>query len=84
MPSLPSELPAAIVERGRSFLNRAASITYDGTDHYLLGLLYYRVSFLRESPPSLIVPGDWTAIASPRALALLELLSRHPEDGSTR
>lgn len=75
LPLAPAPLPAAVLERLRRQLATAAPMVFDGgTQHYLLGVLYYRVRFQRESPASLLVPDEWLALASPRALLMLQAL----------
>jgi hypothetical protein len=49
-------------------------MVYDGRQLYLLGVLYYRVRFQRESPHTILVPGEWIDLASPRTLLILEAL----------
>jgi O-antigen ligase/Flp pilus assembly protein TadD len=43
----------------------------DGRQHYQLGILYYRVRFQRESPISILIPGDWIGFTPARSLLLL-------------
>ena len=72
------KMPDPVVDLLKESLNPAAPIVFDGgTQRYLLGVLYYRVRFLRESPTSILVPGEWLTFSSPRALLLLEALNRH-------
>jgi hypothetical protein len=47
-----------------------------GVQHYLLGVLYYRTRFQRESPTTLLIPGDWVQLASPRSLLIFEALGQ--------
>jgi O-antigen ligase/tetratricopeptide (TPR) repeat protein len=67
--------PDVVVEKLREALPSAAPLTFEhGLQHYLLGILYYRVRFQRESPPSLLIPDDWIELASPRSLLIMEAL----------
>jgi tetratricopeptide (TPR) repeat protein len=75
LPASDEPPPKQLVERLEAALPRSASMVYDGGQHYLLGILYYRTRFLRESPVSLLIPGEWIALASPRALQLLDSLN---------
>jgi tetratricopeptide (TPR) repeat protein len=77
-PSGPGPAPEPVADLLKQALDPAAPIVFDGgTQRYLLGVLYYRVRFLRESPTSILVPGEWLTFSSPRALLLLEAIGRH-------
>lgn len=68
-------VPSVIVSRLRETLPRAAPMVFDdGIQRYALGVLYYRARFFRESPTSIMVPGDWLNLASPRVLLIQQLL----------
>ncbi len=60
----------------------AAPMVYDaGNQRYYLGVLYIRTRLLRESPTSLLIPGEWITLASPRALLIEDaILAAHKED----
>ena len=77
-PIASAPMPGPVAELLDDALGPAAPIVFDGgTQRYLLGVLYYRVRFLRESPTSILVPGEWLTLSSPRALLLLEAINRH-------
>lgn len=76
------DIPNQVIERMRAALPGAAPFVYDnGVQHYLLGLLYYRPRFFRESPTTLLIPSELTApagesplIESPRVEAMKRIL----------
>jgi tetratricopeptide (TPR) repeat protein len=72
--SEPGPVPDEVVDRLRDALPHASAMVYDGRQLYLLGVLYYRVRFQRESPHTILVPGEWIDLASPRTLQILEAL----------
>ena len=75
----PSEeaLPHEVAERvEKAAVSSAPMVFDDGRQHYQLGILYYRVRFFRESPVSILIPGDWLIFASPRSLLLLAEIDR--------
>lgn len=60
-------MPGPVRERLEVALTASAPMVFDdGVQYYKLGALYYRVRFLRESPTSILVPGEWLEFASPR------------------
>jgi hypothetical protein len=63
-----------------AYLHAAPMAFDDGRQRYEQGILYYRVRFLRESPTSILIPGEWLQMSSPRALLLQETLDRHADD----
>lgn len=74
----PASLPKPVLERLRVALPASAPMVFDnGIQRYTLGVLYYRVRFLRESPTSIMVPGDWLNFASPRTLLIADALEKH-------
>jgi hypothetical protein len=85
IPNTPDAIPDAVVDRLEATLTTAAPMFLDhGVQRYRLGILYYRVRFLRESPASIIVPGEWITYASPRALLMLTELDFARSDASRR
>ena len=69
------DVPKPAIDRLRARLPTSAPFFYeDGRQTYLLGILYYRVRFFRESPTSILIPGDWLELESPRALLILDAL----------
>jgi len=73
----PAPVPQEVVHRGEAILlSGHTNLTVGGTQLYLLGILYYRMKFHRESPTIILVPGDWErALGGPYA-ALSEALGR--------
>ncbi len=51
----PGQVPPEVVDR----LQKLAPLTAGGARFYLIGILYYRMKFARESPPTILLPGDW-------------------------
>jgi O-antigen ligase/Flp pilus assembly protein TadD len=51
----PGQVPPEIVDR----LEKLAPLTAGGARYYLVGILYYRMKFARESPSTILMPGDW-------------------------
>ncbi len=51
----PRQVPPEVVDR----LEKLAPLTAGGARFYLIGILYYRMKFARESPPTILLPGDW-------------------------
>ena len=85
LPSTPDPIPGPVIERLEATLRTAAPMFLDhGVQRYRLGILYYRVRFLRESPASIIVPGEWITFASPRTLLMLAELDLARSDASRR
>lgn len=75
LPSSQSEVPASVIKLNRELQQRAAGMVFDnGGQNYLLGILYYRVRFQRQSPASLLIPDEWIGFASARAVFNVELL----------
>jgi hypothetical protein len=74
----PGPLPGPVLERLRVALPASSPVVFDGgIQHYTLGFLYFRVRFLRESPTSILVPGEWLGFASPRTSLIAEALEKH-------
>jgi hypothetical protein len=72
---MPQDPPKDVLDRLDALYGRSASFVYDaGFQHYLLGILYYRPRYFRESPVTLFIPGEWIRLASPRALAIEQVL----------
>lgn len=85
IPNTPDTIPDAVVDRLQTTLTTAAPMFLDhGVQRYRLGILYYRVRFRRESPASIIVPGEWITFASPRALLMLSELDFARSDAGRR
>ncbi len=76
--SLPFEegdMPDEVKDRLEAALPQSGSLVYDqGIQDYLLGILYYRPRFFRESPTSILIPGDWLDLSSPRTLLIQNAL----------
>jgi O-antigen ligase len=73
----PDDVPAPVVDLLEKALRNSAPMVFDdGIQRYALGILYYRVRFMRESPTSILVPGSWIAFASPRSLLIQEMLEK--------
>jgi len=73
----PAPVPEEVVRRAEEILSFAGTnLAVGGVQRYLLGILYYRMKFHRESPTVILVPGDWQeALGGPYA-ALSEALGR--------
>jgi len=73
----PAPVPEEVVRRAQEILYSGdTNLTVGGVQLYLLGILYYRMKFHRESPTIILVPGDWEgALGGPYA-ALSEALGR--------
>jgi tetratricopeptide (TPR) repeat protein len=73
----PAAVPGEVVRRAEEILSFSGSnLAVGGVQRYLLGILYYRMKFWRESPTVILVPGEWQeALGGPYA-ALSEALSR--------
>jgi O-antigen ligase/tetratricopeptide (TPR) repeat protein len=73
----PAPVPDDVVRRAEDILSYAGTnLAAGGVQRYLLGILYYRMKFHRESPTVILVPGDWQeALGGPYA-ALSEALGR--------
>jgi O-antigen ligase/tetratricopeptide (TPR) repeat protein len=73
----PAPVPEDVVRRAEEILSYAGTnLAAGGVQRYLLGILYYRMKFHRESPTVILVPGDWQeALGGPYA-ALSEALGR--------
>jgi O-antigen ligase len=79
LPSDDKPPPDEVMERLAAALPVSAPMVFDyGLQHYLLGILYYRMRYFRESPPSIFIPGEWTELASPRSLLIIEALAVGP------
>jgi O-antigen ligase/tetratricopeptide (TPR) repeat protein len=75
LPSRSAPMPREVYEQLQKALGVSSPMVFDnGVQRYLLGILYHRVRFLRESPSSILIPGEWISVASPRALLILEAL----------
>ncbi|HXH23411.1 MAG TPA: O-antigen ligase family protein [Dehalococcoidia bacterium] len=65
------EVPEEVLDRLDSMLATAAPFVYEGgRQQYLLGILYYRPRYFRESPVAILIPSGpdgWLALSSPRA-----------------
>ncbi len=67
--------PDDVKDRLEAALPLSGSLVYDqGIQDYLLGILYYRPRFFRESPTSILIPGDWIDLSSPRTLLIQKAL----------
>lgn len=73
----PDPVPDEAVHRAHGILlSGDAGLTVRGVQLYLLGILYYRMNFGRQSPVIIVVPGDWQeAMGGPYA-ALREAMGR--------
>lgn len=73
----PGPVPSEVVRRGEEILSFSGSnLAVGGVQRYLLGILYYRMKFRRESPTVILVPGEWQeALGGPYG-ALSEGLGR--------
>jgi len=73
----PEPVPEEVVRRAQEILYSGdTNLTVGGVQLYLLGILYYRMKFHRESPTVILVPGEWQeALGGPYA-ALSEALGR--------
>jgi len=63
----PRQVPPEIVDR----LGKLAPTTGGGASFYLIGILYYRMKFARESPVAILMPGDWQD-ALPREYEMIQ------------
>lgn len=74
---LPGRVPDEVIRRGEELLPLAGgSVLIDGVQRYLLGILYYRMRFGRQSPVTILIPGDWQEAAPAQFVALSEALAR--------
>jgi tetratricopeptide (TPR) repeat protein len=74
----PGPLPSPVLDRLSAALPASSPMVFDnGIQYYPLGALYYRVRFLRESPTSIMVPGEWLGFASPRSSLIADALEKH-------
>jgi tetratricopeptide (TPR) repeat protein len=73
----PEPVPEEVVRRAQEIVfSGDTNLTVGGVQLYLLGILYYRMKFHRESPTVILVPGEWEqALGGPYA-ALSEALGR--------
>ncbi len=73
----PAPVPDEVVRRAQAILYSGdTNLNVGGVQLYLLGILYYRMKFHRESPTTILVPGDWEqALGGPYA-ALSQALGR--------
>jgi hypothetical protein len=75
LPSSLEDAPDEVKGRLEAALPLSAPFVYDnGIQDYLLGILYFRPRYFRESPSSILIPGDWIALASPRTLLIQQAL----------
>jgi O-antigen ligase len=73
----PAPVPDEVVRRAQAILHSAdTNLTVGGVQLYLLGILYYRMEFHRESPTIILVPGDWQEALGGPCAALSEALGR--------
>lgn len=75
-----SELPPDEVMEGlAAAVGASAPIAFEyGLQRHLLGILYYRMRFFRESPPSILIPDEWIEMASPRTIYILRAVEAGP------
>lgn len=73
----PEPVPQEVVTQAQAIVwSGHADLTLHGVQSYQLGILYYRMKFLRESPVLILVPGEWQqALGGPYA-ALRAALGR--------
>ncbi|HEY7268559.1 MAG TPA: O-antigen ligase family protein, partial [Dehalococcoidia bacterium] len=75
LPTSATQPPKQVIDRLQKALPASAPFVYDsGIQDYLLGILYYRPRYFRESPTSILIPGDWINLASPRTLFIQQAL----------
>jgi O-antigen ligase/tetratricopeptide (TPR) repeat protein len=73
----PAPVPQEVVRRAQGILYSGdTNLTVGGVQLYLLGILYYRMKFHRESPTTILVPGEWEAALGGPYAALNEALGR--------
>jgi tetratricopeptide (TPR) repeat protein len=73
----PAPVPQEVVRRAQGILYSGdTNLTVGGVQLYLLGILYYRMKFHRESPTTILVPGEWEAALGGPYAALSEALGR--------
>jgi O-antigen ligase/Flp pilus assembly protein TadD len=78
-PSTAEPPPEEVVQHLAFAIPASSPMAFEyGLQRYLLGILYYRMRFFRESPPSILIPGEWIELASPRTLLLLRALEAGP------
>jgi tetratricopeptide (TPR) repeat protein len=69
--------PDEVLDILEDALPAAAPFFYDrGVQRYLLGILHYRPRYFRESPISILIPGDWMTLTAPRTLFIQETLRK--------
>lgn len=74
---LPGRVPDEVIRRAEELLPLAGgSVLIDGVQRYLLGILYYRMRFGRQSPVTILIPGDWQEAAPAQFVALSDALAR--------
>jgi tetratricopeptide (TPR) repeat protein/O-antigen ligase len=73
----PGSVPEEVTRRAQEILwSGDTNLAVGRVQLYLLGILYYRMKFWRESPITILVPGEWEeALGGPYA-ALREALGR--------
>lgn len=72
------DMPEEVLDRLEAALPNSASFVYEGgRQQYLLGILYYRPRYFRESPLAILIPSGpdgWLAFSSPRSEAIEQAL----------
>jgi thioredoxin-like negative regulator of GroEL len=81
----PASVPQEAVRRAQRIVRSGnGDLMMGRVQLYLLGILYYRMEFRRESPIIILVPGEWQeALGGPYA-ALSEALGRWRRAGNAR
>jgi O-antigen ligase/Flp pilus assembly protein TadD len=81
----PASVPQEAVRRAQRIVRSGnGDLMMGRVQFYLLGILYYRMEFRRESPIIILVPGEWQeALGGPYA-ALSEALGRWRRAGNAR
>lgn len=61
-------VPLAVAGRQRRVLSSSSQlVVLDGIQFYWIGIQYYRSAYLRASPHTLLIPGEWQEV-QPRAI----------------
>jgi hypothetical protein len=79
-PALPiasevSPLPSGLRRSLQASLPRGVTSLEAAAQQYRIGIRTYRSDFLRQPPAIILIPGDWTALSSPRTQLILAALA---------
>jgi O-antigen ligase/tetratricopeptide (TPR) repeat protein len=73
----PGAVPSEVVRQAEKILSfSGTNLAVGDVQRYLLGILYYRMEFRRESPTVILIPGEWQDALGGPYTALSEALGR--------